>query len=88
MSGADMNETLKIAIERWGFPALVAIAIGWVLRTDVLLPLVKQHSEFLHTVSSSQKEIAEAVKEQTKILYAIKPELREHARTVKVEVPE
>lgn len=73
VSGADVSETLKTVLERWGFPTLVAIAFGWVLRADILLPLVEQHSAFLQTVAQSQKEIAEAVKEQTKLLYALQP---------------
>ena len=77
MSGAEMSETMKTVLERWGFPTLVAIAAGVVLRYDVLLPLVQQHSAFLVTIAESQKEISEAVKEQTKLLYALKPELRE-----------
>lgn len=77
MSGADVSETMKTILERWGFPTLVAIAAGVVLRYDVLLPLVQQHSAFLVTIAESQKEISEAVKEQTKLLYALKPELRE-----------
>ena len=35
------KDTLYSIIERWGFPTLVAIACGWVLRQDVLLPLVE-----------------------------------------------
>jgi hypothetical protein len=77
MSGAEMSETMKTVLERWGFPTLCAIAFGWVLRADVLLPLVQQHSAFLSTIAESQKEISEAVQEQTKLLYALKPELRE-----------
>lgn len=80
MSGAEMSETMKTVLERWGFPTLCAIAFGWVLRADVLLPLVQQHSAFLETIAESQKEISEAVKEQTKLLYALKPELREKMR--------
>lgn len=77
MSGAEMSETMKTVLERWGFPTLCAIAFGWVLRADVLLPLVQQHSAFLSTIAESQKEISAAVKEQTRLLYALKPELRE-----------
>lgn len=87
MSGTEVSETLKTILERWGFPTLCAIAFGVVLRQDILLPLVKQHSAFLETIASSQKEIADAVQEQTKILYAIRPELRERTRTVEVEAP-
>lgn len=77
MSGAEMSETMKTILERYGFPALVAIAFGFVLRQDILLPLVQQHSAFLETIAESQKEIADAVREQTRLLYALKPELRE-----------
>ena len=77
MSGAEVSETLKVVIERWGFPTLVALAAGYVLRQDVLLPLVQHHSQFLQTISESQKEISKAVSEQTRLLYAIKPELRD-----------
>lgn len=73
MSGGEVSETLKTVIERWGFPTLVALASGYVLRQDVLLPLVEQHSVFLQTIAESQKEIAEAVHEQTRLLYALQP---------------
>jgi hypothetical protein len=73
MSGAEMSDTLKTIMERWGFPTLVALAAGYTLRADVLLPLVEQHSVFLKTISESQKEIADAVKEQTRLLYALQP---------------
>ena len=71
MSGQEMSDTLKTIIERWGFPTLVAIAFGYVLRADILLPLVEQHATFLKTIAESQKEIAEAVNEQTRLLYAL-----------------
>lgn len=77
MSGAEMSETLKVVIERWGFPTLVALAAGWVLRQDVLLPLVEQHSAFLQTISQSQRDIAEAVQEQTRLLYALQKESKD-----------
>lgn len=87
MSGAEVSETLKTVIERWGFPTLVALAAGYVLRQDVLLPLVEQHSAFIHTISESQKDIAGAVQEQTRLLYALQGDRAEH-RTVKVTVPD
>jgi len=85
MSGAEMSETMKTVLERWGFPTLCAIAFGWVLRADVLLPLVQQHSAFLQTIAESQKEISEAVREQTKLLYALKPELRDKFESKEIE---
>jgi hypothetical protein len=42
-----------------------------------LLPLVQQHSAFLQTVSATQKEIAGAVQEQTKLLYALQKESKD-----------
>jgi len=70
-----MGEAFKYVAERWGLPALVAAAAMWTLRNDVLLPLVEQHSVFLKTIADSQKEIAEAVREQTKLLYALQPKI-------------
>lgn len=66
-----MHELLKTVIERWGFPTLVALAAGYVLRQDVLLPLVAQHSAFLETIAESQREISQAIGEQTRLLYAM-----------------
>ena len=68
-----MSEFAKTIIERWGFPTLVAMAAGYCLRQDVLLPLVEQHSQFLTTITQTQKEISETVREQTKLLYALQP---------------
>lgn len=83
-----MTETFKFLMDRYGLPTVVALGAGFVLRQDVLLPLVQQHSAFLQTVSESQREISKAVQEQTKLLYALKPELKEQFRTVDVRAPD
>lgn len=67
------RETMYGIIERWGFPTLVAMACGWVLRQDVLLPLVEEHRAFLRQLGDTQKEISAAVREQTRLLYALQP---------------
>jgi hypothetical protein len=67
------KDTLYGIIERWGFPTLVAIACGWVLRADVLLPLVEEHRAFVKSLSETQREISKAVSEQTRLLYALQP---------------
>ena len=72
-----MTETVKTILDRYGLPTLVCLAAGYVLRADVLLPLVEQHSAFIRTIGDSQKEIAEAIKEQTKMLYALQPRVAE-----------
>lgn len=66
------KETLFSVLERWGFPTLVALAFGWVLRQDVLLPLVEEHRSFLRQLGDTQKEISQAVREQTKLLYELR----------------
>lgn len=66
-----MSETIKTILERYGFPTACAIILGIILRYDILLPLVEQHSAFLRAIGESQKEIAVAIKEQTQLLYAI-----------------
>ena len=72
-----MTEQAKDAIfsiiERWGFPTLVAIAFGWVLRQDVLLPLVESHQKFVQQLGETQQEISSAIREQTRLLYALQP---------------
>jgi hypothetical protein len=67
------KETVYGILERWGFPTLVALAAGWVLRNDVLLPLVEEHRTFVRQLSETQKGIADAVQEQTRLLYALQP---------------
>lgn len=74
------KETLFSVLERWGFPTLVALAFGWVLRQDVLLPLVEEHRTFLRQLGDTQKEISVAVCEQTKLLYALQRETTEEQR--------
>jgi hypothetical protein len=71
------KETLYSIMERWGFPTLVAIACGWVLRADVLLPLVEEHRAFVKSLSETQREISKAVSEQTRLLYALQPRANE-----------
>jgi hypothetical protein len=60
-------------MERWGFPVLVAVAAGWILRNDVLLPLVEEHRSFVKQLSETQRDISQAVAEQTRLLYALQP---------------
>ena len=67
------RDTVFGIIERWGFPTLVALAAGWVLRHDVLLPLVEEHRTFVKSLSETQREISQAIGEQTRLLYALQP---------------
>jgi hypothetical protein len=80
------KETMFDILNKWGFPTLVALAAGWVLRNDVLLPLVEEHRSFVRQLGETQKGIAEAITEQTRLLYALQP--REKAYTTSVTTPE
>jgi hypothetical protein len=68
-----MKDTVSNILERWGFPVLVALAAGWVLRHDVLLPLVEEHRTFVKSLGETQREISSAIREQTRLLYALQP---------------
>lgn len=67
------KDTVYSIIERFGFPTLVALALGWFLRADVLLPLVEEHKTFVRNLSQTQQEISKAITEQTRLLYAMQP---------------
>lgn len=71
MTKEQAVSTLHSVIERWGFPVLVALAAGWVLRHDVLLPLVEEHRAFVKQLSETQREIGKVLNEQTRLLYAL-----------------
>jgi hypothetical protein len=73
MTKEEIGGTVGSIMERWGFPVLVALAAGWVLRHDVLLPLVEEHRSFVKSLSETQREISQAVAEQTRLLYALQP---------------
>jgi hypothetical protein len=66
------KETLYTALRDYGFSVVVALAAGWVLRNDVLIPLVEEHRTFVRSLSETQSEISKAVTEQTKLLYELK----------------
>jgi hypothetical protein len=67
------KETVFDILNKWGFPTLVALAAGWVLRHDVLLPLVEEHRAFVKQLGETQREISKAITEQTRLLYAMQP---------------
>ena len=67
------KDTMMSVLKDYGFSVVVALACGWVLRQDVLLPLVEEHRSFVKQLSETQREISQAVAEQTKLLYALQP---------------
>lgn len=74
------TEQVHSILERWGFPVLVAVAAGWILRNDVLLPLVEEHRTFVRNLGETQREISSAISEQTRLLYALQREAAQEPR--------
>lgn len=58
-------------LTRYGFSTMVAVALAWFIRTDLLQPLMEEHRLTLKEVRETQREIADAVNEQTRLLIAI-----------------
>ena len=71
------KDTLYTALRDYGFSVVVALAAGWVLRNDVLIPLVEEHRTFVRSLSQTQSDISKAVSEQTRLLYALQPRAAE-----------
>ena len=65
------KDTLFGIMERWGFPTLVAVCLAFFIRQDLLLPLLDEHRLTLKEVRETQREIADAVADQTRLLIAI-----------------
>lgn len=71
MTPTEAVETASTFLEKWGFPVVVALAVGWVLRYDVLLPLVEEHRQFVRELSETQRDISTALNEQTRLLHVL-----------------
>jgi hypothetical protein len=68
----EVYETALRMLERYGFGLVLATAILWFVRTDVVLPMVSAHQQFLQEMALTQRDITNAVREQTKLLYAMR----------------
>jgi hypothetical protein len=68
---AETKDTLFGIMEKWGFPTLVALALAFFIRQDLLLPLLEEHRLTLKEVRETQREIADAVSDQTRLLLSI-----------------
>lgn len=77
------KDTLLSVLKDYGFSTVVALSCLYVGRQDFLLPLVKAHTAFLDKLATTQVEIAEAMQEQTRLLYALQPRTGE--KTINVE---
>jgi hypothetical protein len=86
---AETKDTLIGIMERWGFPTLVAVGLAFFIRQDLLMPLLEEHRLTLKEVRETQREIADAVSDQTRLLLSIQSGKPVHGlRTVDVTEPE
>ena len=84
----EAKHTMLGIMERWGFPTLVALGLAFFIRQDLLLPLLEEHRLTLKEVRETQREIADAVNDQTRLLIAIQSGKPVHGlRTVDVQEP-
>lgn len=67
------KDTLYSILREYGFATLVACALLYVGRQDIIVPMVEAHREFLKDLAATQREISQAVSEQTRLLYALQP---------------
>lgn len=75
MSSVEVYETALRMLERYGFGLVLASLVLWFVRVDIVLPMVEAHQAFLREMSLTQRDIAEAVHEQTRLLYALQPKV-------------
>ena len=78
----NMSDISSRILERYGFSTLLAAAILWFARTDIVVPMVEAHMEFLKTLTQTQKEIGQTVHDQTVIMQQIQKDAAEWRRSV------
>jgi hypothetical protein len=83
----ETKETLMELLGKYGFPTLAAVALAWFIRADLLQPLLEEHRVTLKEVRETQREIADAMSEQTRLLYAIQSQVKNDAWTVDITPP-
>jgi hypothetical protein len=69
----DVYELALRMFERYGFGLALATFLLWFVRVDIVLPMVEAHQTFLKEMSQTQRDISQAVQEQTRLLYALQP---------------
>lgn len=71
MSATDVYDAALRLLERYGFGLILATAVLWFMRVDIVLPMVDAHREFLREMARTQDDISKAINEQTRLLYAL-----------------
>lgn len=87
MTAEQAQATFLSVLKDYGFATVVAIACLYFGRQDLMLPLVRSHTQFLDAQIESGKKIADAqgdiaqalqdqtrlLQEQSRLLYALQP---------------
>jgi hypothetical protein len=73
----SQKDTMFSLLREYGFATLLACALLYVGRQDIILPMVDAHRTFLKDIAETQREISRAVGEQTRLLYALQPRATE-----------
>lgn len=73
----SQKDTMFSLLREYGFATLLACALLYVGRQDIILPMVDAHRTFLKDIAETQREISRAVGEQTRLLYALQPRAAE-----------
>lgn len=68
---AETKDTLMEMLAKYGFSTVVAVGLAWFIRQDLLIPLLDEHRLTLREVRETQREIADAVSDQTRLLLSI-----------------
>lgn len=66
------KDTMFGLLREYGFATLLACALLYVGRQDIIVPMVEAHREFLRDIAVTQREISKAVSEQTRLLYELR----------------
>jgi hypothetical protein len=65
------KDTVMEMLAKYGFSTVVAVGLAFFIRQDLLIPLLDEHRLTLREVRETQREIADAIGEQTRLLIAI-----------------
>jgi hypothetical protein len=68
MSSVEFYDGILRIVEKYGVAIVLSTALMWILRNDILLPLVEEHRLFVRELGQTQKDIGKAISEQTLIL--------------------
>lgn len=84
----EAKHTMLGLLDRWGWPTVAAVGLAFFIRQDLLLPLLEEHRLTLKEVRETQREIADAIGDQTRLLLSIQSGKPVHGlRTVNATEP-